>query len=39
MATITLEGLSKQFGDFVALKALDLEVRDRRFMALLGPSG
>lgn len=39
MATITLEGLSKRFGDFVALKALDLEVRNQEFMALLGPSG
>lgn len=39
MARINLNGLSKRFGNFVALKALDLEVRNQEFMALLGPSG
>ena len=39
MAAITLENLSKNFGAFAALKELNLEVRDREFVALLGPSG
>jgi multiple sugar transport system ATP-binding protein len=39
MATITLNNLSKHFGNFVALKELNLEVRNQEFMALLGPSG
>ena len=39
MAAITLENLSKHFGTFAALKELNLEVRDREFVALLGPSG
>lgn len=36
---ITLEGISKRFGDFAALTGIDLEVRDGEFLALLGPSG
>ena len=39
MATITLNNLSKHFGNFIALKELNLEVRNQEFMALLGPSG
>jgi len=39
MASITLSGLTKRFGTFTALKSLDLEIRDKEFMALLGPSG
>lgn len=39
MAMIILNNLSKHFGDFVALKELNLEVRNQEFMALLGPSG
>lgn len=39
MTTIHLDNLVKRFGAFTALKAMDLEVRDGEFMALLGPSG
>jgi multiple sugar transport system ATP-binding protein len=39
MATIALHNLSKQFGNFVALRELNLDVRNQEFMALLGPSG
>jgi multiple sugar transport system ATP-binding protein len=39
MATITLNNLSKHFGNFIALKELNLEVHNQEFMALLGPSG
>ena len=39
MTTIRLENLVKRFGDFTALKTMDLEIRDGEFMALLGPSG
>src|SRR3546814_12181452 len=36
---ITVNGLSKRFGVFPALKGIDLDVRDGEFLALLGPSG
>lgn len=36
---IRLDGISKRFGTFEALKDIDLEVRDGEFLALLGPSG
>ncbi|MCP9222364.1 sulfate/molybdate ABC transporter ATP-binding protein [Erythrobacter sp. LQ02-29] len=36
---IRLDSVTKRFGTFDALKAIDLEVRDGEFMALLGPSG
>ena len=36
---ITLEGISKRFGNFAALTGIDLDVRDGEFLALLGPSG
>ena len=39
MSAIHLQGLSKQFGDFTALKTMDLDIADGEFMALLGPSG
>ena len=39
MASIDLVGLTKQFGALTAVDALDLEIRDREFVALLGPSG
>jgi multiple sugar transport system ATP-binding protein len=39
MSSISLEGLTKRFGDFVAVDGLDLRVEDGEFMALLGPSG
>jgi len=36
---ITLEKLCKYFGKVKAVDNLDLEIRDREFVALLGPSG
>ncbi|MBL3540437.1 ABC transporter ATP-binding protein [Aminivibrio sp.] len=39
MAHITLDGISKSFGKIQALKNIDLEVRDREFFVLFGPSG
>ena len=37
--SIRVAGLSKRFGDFVALDSVDLEVPAGRLVALLGPSG
>jgi multiple sugar transport system ATP-binding protein len=39
MSSISLEGLTKRFGDFVAVDSLDLRVENGEFLALLGPSG
>ncbi|TPJ05155.1 ABC transporter ATP-binding protein [Mesorhizobium sp. B2-7-3] len=39
MSTIELKHLTKIFGDFTALKTMDLDIADGEFMALLGPSG
>ena len=37
--SIALEGISKRFGDFSALRDIDLAARPGEFLALLGPSG
>jgi multiple sugar transport system ATP-binding protein len=39
MATVTFEDVTKRFGDFVAVKDLDLAITDGEFMVLVGPSG
>jgi multiple sugar transport system ATP-binding protein len=39
MSAIRLQNLVKKFGDFTALKTMDLTIEDGEFMALLGPSG
>src|SRR5581483_7732748 len=39
MAQIVLDRVSKRFGEVVAVRELSLEVRDREFLVLLGPSG
>ncbi len=39
MAEVTLAAVSKKFGDFVAVNAIDLEIEDGRFTVLVGPSG
>jgi multiple sugar transport system ATP-binding protein len=39
MAEVVLRNLVKRFGDFVAVKNLDLTIRDKEFLVLLGPSG
>ncbi len=39
MAEIRIEGVEKTFGSFTALHSIDLTIRDREFMVLLGASG
>ncbi len=39
MATLALRGVRKDYGKVVALKGIDLDVRDGEFFVLLGPSG
>jgi multiple sugar transport system ATP-binding protein len=39
MATIELSKVEKKFGDFHAVKPLELTIRDGEFVVLLGPSG
>jgi ABC-type sugar transport system ATPase subunit len=39
MSAVSYEGVEKRFAPIVALKALDLNVPDRSFLDLLGPSG
>ncbi len=37
--TVKLSGLTKRFGDLVAVKSLDLEIPAGGFFSLIGPSG
>ncbi|HEY0799711.1 MAG TPA: ATP-binding cassette domain-containing protein, partial [Steroidobacteraceae bacterium] len=37
--SITLRGVSKQFGEFAAVTDIDLEIPTGALLALLGPSG
>jgi len=39
MAEVELRGVTKRWGDFVAVDDQSLTVHDREFLALLGPSG
>ncbi|MBV8850284.1 MAG: ABC transporter ATP-binding protein [Methylobacteriaceae bacterium] len=39
MSTVTLEKVSRSFGDFVAVDHADLRVKEGEFVTLLGPSG
>ena len=39
MATITLDHVEKRFGDFQAVKPINLTINDGEFVVLLGPSG
>ena len=39
MSSISIENVTKKFGDFTALSNLDLEIGNGDFVALLGPSG
>lgn len=36
---VSLRGIEKRFGGFVALKGIDLDIQPMEFFALLGPSG
>jgi ABC-type sugar transport system ATPase subunit len=39
MSEVVFEGVTKRFGDTVAVEGLDLHIHDGEFMVLLGPSG
>ena len=39
MSAITIRNAVKKFGDFVAIKNINLDIRDGEFFTLLGPSG
>ncbi len=39
MSEVNLTAITKKFGDFVAVKEIDLEVEDGAFTVLVGPSG
>jgi multiple sugar transport system ATP-binding protein len=39
MVAVALEGVTKRWGDVVAVRAIDLDIADREFVVLLGPSG
>lgn len=39
MASVTFENVTKRFGDVVAAKDQNLEIRDKEFLVLVGPSG
>ena len=39
MAGVRISAVTRKFGDFTALHALDLEIREGEFLTLLGPSG
>ena len=39
MAQVTLDGVTKRWGDFVGVDAVNLDIPDREFLVLLGPSG
>jgi putative spermidine/putrescine transport system ATP-binding protein len=39
MAFLTLQGISKRYGDFTAIEQLDLSVERGELLSLLGPSG
>ncbi|WP_049018064.1 ATP-binding cassette domain-containing protein, partial [Burkholderia multivorans] len=39
MSFLTLQHVSKRYGDFTAIEQLDLSVERGEFLSLLGPSG
>ncbi len=39
MANISLKAVTKAWGNFKGVDAIDLEIRDKEFMVFLGPSG
>ena len=39
MASVTLKNVSKRWGAFVGVDAIDLEIADHEFVVFLGPSG
>ena len=39
MATVTLRDIIKIYGEFVAIKGVDIDIEDGTFVVLVGPSG
>ena len=39
MASVTLDRVTKRFGEVTAVQDLSIEVEDREFLVLVGPSG
>jgi NitT/TauT family transport system ATP-binding protein len=39
MSVVELKGVSRRFGQTVALQGIDLEIGEREFVSLIGPSG
>ncbi|AZO11997.1 MULTISPECIES: ABC transporter ATP-binding protein [unclassified Mesorhizobium] len=39
MADVHMQGVTKSFGDTVAIRDLDLQIKDGEFVVLLGPTG
>jgi multiple sugar transport system ATP-binding protein len=39
MAKVTFQAVTKRFGDFVAVRDLDIEISDQEFLVFVGPSG
>ena len=39
MGTLLLDGVSKRYGDAIAVERVDLEIAQGELVALLGPSG
>ncbi|MEA5452646.1 ABC transporter ATP-binding protein [Leptolyngbya sp. CCNP1308] len=39
MASVTFKSVTKRYGEFVALRDLDIEIGDREFLVFVGPSG
>ena len=39
MASVTLERVTKKFGDVIAVNDVNIEVKDKEFLVLVGPSG
>lgn len=39
MVEVTLRGVTKRWGSFTGVKAIDLDIADREFIVFLGPSG
>ena len=39
MARVLLDSVTKRFGNVIAVNDVDLEVKDKEFVVLVGPSG
>ena len=39
MANVTLDHVTKKFGEVTAVNDLNIEVKDKEFLVLVGPSG